>query len=73
MAKQDDEDPNLFENLQPKRSSWTPPSGENKVLDKVIEKCCHDIEPHLKSNIKSKPNLTHNEKFASKKKTQIQP
>ncbi|XP_072043164.1 uncharacterized protein [Amphiura filiformis] len=63
----DNSDPDPFENLQPKRSTWTPPPGENKIIDKVINRCRDELEPYLKSKATYKPNMSQNELSALKK------
>jgi hypothetical protein len=37
----------IFEKLQQKSSDWTPFTGQNKILDQVIDKCTHDINDYL--------------------------
>ena len=48
-----------FDTLQRRRSSWTPPEGESRTVDKFIDKCRDEIEP-LKAGIKAKPTIKHN-------------
>lgn len=60
-------DPDPFANLQPKASTWTPPTGENRFLDKTISKCRDELEQYVKSNKTYKSNLSKNEIAAMKK------
>lgn len=53
-----------FENLQKNRSSYTPSTGENRVVDRFIDKCREEVETHLKSSTAAKHNLTKGERIA---------
>ncbi|XP_072044331.1 uncharacterized protein [Amphiura filiformis] len=59
-----DQDP--FLNLQQKQSLWTPPTGENRTLDKFINVCRKDIEPHFHSKTTQKRNISSTERTALK-------
>ncbi len=60
-------EPDPFENLQPTKSKWTPPNGENKTLDRAIDKCREDLEPYFRSQVQHKKNLSKDEAQALKK------
>lgn len=60
------DDPDPFVALRQRNSTWTPPIGENRVLDKFISKCRKDIEPKLHAKPIQRQNLSRNERIAIK-------
>nr|XP_054760807.1 uncharacterized protein LOC129267083 [Lytechinus pictus] len=58
--------PPTFESLQPKRSSWTPPEGQNANLELFIDKCRSDLGALNMDSRHTCSNMTESEQDAFK-------
>ena len=56
----------IFEQVNPKRSSWSPPEGQFSSLDLFVLQCRHDIDRLNHSRRKRPSNLSTDERLAFK-------